>query len=107
MTLWDAKVMYEYLPEALLLTFPIDERQEQRPMQAPTQLERVGILFLNRGSFAAAAVILTCVVREAPKNSLAWYGIGNALLCLSRSRDTIPLLRLSFSCLLRSLEEDS
>ena len=76
------------------------------PYDPNAQLENAGCLLLNHGAHLAAVGPFVCVVNRQPKNSNAWYGLGNALLGVAGVKKNLDLLKLSLQCVRRSLQED-
>ena len=69
-------------------------------------LERSGTLFLHYRCFVAAAGAFSRLLAVERTNSLAWYGLANALYCLSGQRRDVGLLRDAVSCMKRAVQID-
>ncbi len=67
-------------------------------------LERSGVLFLNHRCFAAAANAFSRLLGMEPMYTMGWYGLGNALFCISGKRQDISLLRDAVSSLKRAVQ---
>jgi len=70
-------------------------------------LERAGVLLLNHSAYTAATSIFVRIITITPKHTMAWYGLGNALFRISRQSQDLSLLKISLSCLRRSIAEDA
>lgn len=70
-------------------------------------LERAALVFLHHNCFASAIGAFSRLVEAEPGYSMGWYGLANALYCLSGEKGDLALLRNAVSSAKRALETDA